>query len=268
MPITRVSRVLLAFLLVVAMTSISGAYFWVREWKSGILWPEPPIVTPGTATTAPSDAIVLFDGTDLSAWNGGDQWIVANGEATVAKTSITSKQSFGDCQFHLEFATPAEVKGSGQGRGNSGIHFMGRYELQILDSFQNTTYFDGQCGSFYKTQPPNVNACRGPGEWQSYDVIFTAPRFQRDGSLKTPAYVTVLQNGVLIHNHLELKGHTSYTEPPRYTPHREKEPISIQHHGNPVRFRNIWVRENIAPLVGQQLGGATEPPALPEDARD
>ena len=183
---------------------------------------------------------------------GGENWEVAEGVATAAKESITSKQSFGDCQLHVEFATPEKVEGSGQGRGNSGIYLMERYEVQVLDSYENETYFDGQCGAIYKQQPPIVNASRKPGEWQSYDIVFTAPKFDDEGKLASPAYVTVLHNGVLIHNHLELQGSTSYTEPPAYSKHEEKEPIYIQFHGNPVRFRNIWIRENIQPLVGKK----------------
>ena len=201
-------------------------------------------------TSAPSDAIVLFDGTNLDAFKNGDKWKIEDGVAIVAGKGIATKQKFGDCQIHLEFASPAEVKGKGQGRGNSGIYVMGKYEVQILDSFENKTYFDGQCGAIYKQQPPTVNASRGPGEWQTYDIIFTAPRFNEDKTLKSPAYMTVLHNGVVIHNHFELKGGTYWDKPAGYTAHPEKLPFSIQNHGNPVRFRNIWVRENIQPLTG------------------
>jgi hypothetical protein len=222
----------------------------VQEYKSGIVWPEPPAVDPGEPGQPPADAVVLFGGENLEAWEGGDKWQVADGIATAAGGSISTKEKFGDCQLHLEFATPAEVKGSGQGRGNSGVYLMGRYEVQILDSYDNETYFDGQCGSIYKQQPPTVNASRKPGEWQSLDILFTAPRFAEDGTVKTPGYVTVLHNGLVVQNHFELQGSTSYTEPPKYTAHAEKEPVNIQFHGNPVRFRNIWLRENVQPLVG------------------
>ena len=195
---------------------------------------------------------MLFGGKDLSAWQGGDQWIVADGVATAAKTGITSKQAFGDCQVHLEFATPEKVEGSGQGRGNSGLYLMGQYEVQILDSYDNETYFDGQCGSIYKQQPPTVNASRKPGEWQTYDILFTAPRFDESGNVAKPGYVTVIHNGVVVQNHFELHGATSYTEPAKYTKHADKLPLHIQYHGNPTRFRNIWVRESIAPLVGKK----------------
>jgi len=221
-----------------------------QEWKSGIEWPEPKTVAtpPGGA---PSDAIVLFDGKDMAAaWKGGEKWIVEDGVATAAKGGIESKQSFGDCQLHLEFATPEKVNGNGQGRGNSGVYLMGEYEVQILDSHDNKTYFDGQCAAIYKQSPPLVNASRKPGEWQSYDILFTAPRFGEDGQVEKPGYVTVIHNGVLVQHHYELQGRTSYTEPPKYHKHADKRPLSIQFHGNPVKFRNIWLRE-IEPMVGK-----------------
>lgn len=228
-----------------------------KEFKSGIVWPEPPIIK-SDPNSAPSDAIVLFDGKDLSKWVNGEKWKIENGYAEVQKSGITTKQSFGDCQLHLEFATPSEVKGKGQGRGNSGVYLMGKYEVQILDSYDNVTYFDGQCGSIYKQQPPTVNASRPPGEWQTYDIIFKAPRFKEDGSLDSPAFITVLHNGVLIHNHFELMGGTFWDQPPSYKKHAEKLPIHIQNHGNPTRFRNIWIRENIQPLIGKKPEPAKE----------
>ena len=241
-------------LLVVSLITLSAAAWWVDEYKSGIVWPEPPVVDPGPAVerpaNPPSDAIVLFGGENLDAWEDGDRWQVEEGVATAAEGSITTKQDFGDCQLHVEFATPEKLEGTGQGRGNSGIYLMDRYEVQVLDSVDNPTYFDGQCGSIYKQQPPMVNASRKPGQWQTYDILFTAPRFLDDGTLKTPGYVTVLHNGVMVHNHFELQGSTSYTEPPKYSKHADREPIRIQFHGNPVRFRNIWLRENVQPLVG------------------
>lgn len=217
------------------------AYFY-PEWKSGIEWPEPVVVDPGSSSKAPSDAIVLFDGTSLEAWNGAENWKIENGEATVGST-VTSKQEFGDCQLHLEFATPSEVSGESQGRGNSGVYLMNQYELQILDSYENKTYFDGQCGSIYKQHPPLVNACRKPGEWQAYDIIFTAPRFNADGTVKTPAYITALQNGVLIQHHFEIQGGTAWDSAPKYSKHGDRGPLLLQFHGNPVKFRNIWVRD-------------------------
>ena len=250
----RLMRLMGAVMMLMA-TAIATAAF-VDEYKSGIVWPKPAIIdvgpAPATPAPVPSDAIVLFDGKDLSAWNGGEHWPIADGAATTAKESITSKQAFGDCQIHLEFATPSKVEGSGQGRGNSGLYLMGQYEVQILDSFDNETYFDGQCGAIYKQQPPTVNACRKPGEWQTYDILFTAPRFTEDGQVEKPGFVTVLHNGVCVHNHFELQGSTSYTEPPKYFKHADKLPLHIQFHGNTTRFRSIWVRETIAPLIGKK----------------
>lgn len=220
------------------------------EWKSGILWPEPKVIDPGPVGGPPSDATVLFDGTSLSQWEGGDKWMIQDGYAVAKGGGIQTKEGFGDCQLHVEWASPEKVSGSGQGRGNSGVYLMGKYEVQILDSYDNETYFDGQAGSVYKQSPPMVNACRPPGEWQSYDIIFNRPHFDKDGNLTKPAYVTVLHNGVLIQNHLELQGSTAWHKPPEYEPHGDKAPISLQFHGNPVRFRNIWVRA-IDPIVGQ-----------------
>ena len=219
--------------------------------------PQPPIITPGTNSTpdkpgtAPSDAIVLFGGTDLSHWRSGDGqpsgWVVADGALQVppAKTpnggDIWTKEEFGDCQLHIEWMTPNPPKGNSQERGNSGIFFFGRYEMQVLDNFNNPTYPDGQAGSIYGEAPPQVNASRPPGEWQSYDIIFTAPRF-KDNKLETPAYATILHNGVLVQNHTELIGATGHRSLASYTPHGEKGPIKLQDHGNPERYRNIWIR--------------------------
>lgn len=231
---------------------ITAVWNYGQEYLSGIVWPAPPVIQPGDAATAPSDAIVLFNGKDLDSWVHGERWKVQQGFAIASGGSIHTKQGFGDCQIHLEFATPEKVEGSGQGRGNSGVYIMGRYEVQILDSFQNDTYFDGQCGAIYKQQPPMVNASRAPGEWQSFDIFFTSPKFHSDGSLKRPAYLTVVHNGVLVHNHVELSGGTSWSEPPRYSSHPDKEPLHLQFHGNPVRFRNIWIRENVQSLEGKK----------------
>jgi hypothetical protein len=242
-------------LLPLAVGSLLAA--WVDEYKSGIIWPKPEVVDPGPPGGHPADAIVLFDGKDLSKWQDGENWEIKDGYAITRKASITTKDSFGDCQLHLEFATPAKVEGSGQGRGNSGVYMMNRYEIQILDSYENETYYDGQCGAIYKQQPPMVNACRKPGEWQTYDILFTAPRFKEDGSVARPGYVTVLQNGVVVQNHFELQGSTSYTEAPKYTKHAEREPINLQFHGNDTMFRNIWIRENVHPLVGKKPDGSS-----------
>jgi hypothetical protein len=213
------------------------------EWVSGITWPEPAVVEPGPVGGPPSDAVVLFDGKDLSKWDGADKWEVKDGYAVSGGGDIQTKQGFGDCQLHVEWATPEKVEGDGQGRGNSGVFLMGLYEVQILDSFNNKTYFDGQAAAIYKQHPPLVNACRKPGEWQTYDIIFEAPRFDAEKKLVRPAYLTVLQNGVLVQNHFELKGITEWDRGPHYDAHAAKLPIKLQYHGNPVRFRNIWVRE-------------------------
>lgn len=232
-----------------AATAVLGAAggaaaFFVEEYKSGIVWPEPPVIDAGGPDKPPSDAIVLFGGDDLSGWQGGDNWKVENGTASpTGKGGITTNQAFGDVQLHAEWASPEKVEGSGQGRGNSGIYFMGKYEVQVLDSYENETYFDGQAGSIYKQWPPLVNASRKPGEWQTYDILFEAPRFDAQGAVIRPAYVTVLHNGVAVQVHTELLGGTFYDQPPHYEAHPGKLPIQIQDHGNPVRFRNIWVRE-------------------------
>lgn len=246
----RSALLLACFVVFCAGLAVLAAPSQNREWKSGIKWVEPAVVDPGSPTQAPSDAIVLFDGTDMSAWDGGNRWQVQDGYAQASGGGITSKQAFGDMQLHLEFASPEEVSGKGQGRGNSGVYLMGKYEVQVLDSYENATYFDGQCAAIYKQYPPLVNASRGPGQWQTYDIIFTAPRFGEGEEVISPAYVTVIHNGVLVQNHVELKGNTYFERPPAYTPHEEKLPLRLQFHGNPVRFRNIWVRE-VAQLPGQ-----------------
>lgn len=213
-----------------------------EQWE-----PEPVVVTPGNATAAPSDAIVLFDGKDLSKWKakGSDaeaNWPVQDDYFTVSKGDISTKQEFQDFQLHLEWSAPEKIEGEGQGRGNSGVFLQDRYEIQILDSYNNRTYSNGQAGSIYKQYPPEVNAMRKPGEWNTYDIIYTAPRFKEDGSLFTEARVTVIHNGVLIQNNAVIQGTTEYIGLPKYKPHG-KAPISLQDHGNPVRFRNIWIRE-------------------------
>ncbi len=232
-----------------------GAAALQKEYKSGIIWPEPALITPGKAYgDPPSDATVLFDGKDLSKWNNGEKWEVKDGYAIVKGGDILTKDSFGDYQLHIEFATPEVVKGSGQGRGNSGVFLANRYEVQVLDSHDNKTYFDGQCGSLYKQTPPMVNACRKPGEWQTYDIIFTAPRFdEQSKELKVliPGYVTVIHNGVVVQNHFELQGNTNYDKPAAYQKHPLKQPIRLQNHGDLVKFRNIWIRE-IKALEGKK----------------
>jgi hypothetical protein len=213
------------------------------EFISGIPWPEPKVVDPGPVGGPPSDAIVLFDGQDLSQWEAGNDWIVKDGYAISAKHDIHTKRGFGDCQLHVEWATPEKVEGHGQERGNSGVFMMGIYEIQILDSYDNATYFDGQAASIYKQRPPLVNACRKPGQWQSYDIVFEAPRFNAAGKLLRPGFVTILQNGVLVQNHTQILGASSWDRPPKYTAHAAKLPVALQFHGNPIRFRNIWIRE-------------------------
>ncbi|HEY6503070.1 MAG TPA: DUF1080 domain-containing protein [Chitinophagaceae bacterium] len=212
--------------------------------------PVPRVVTPGTtAADAPSDAVVLFKNKkDTTNWiqdNGKPfAWKAEDGFVTVTSAgAIRTRQSFGDCQLHIEWRTPAEVKGNGQGRGNSGIFLMSRYELQVLDSYNNPTYSNGQAGSIYKQHIPLVNACRPPGEWQTYDVLFTAPQFYPDGSVKSPARITVFQNGILVQNNVEIFGGTRYIGVARYEKHGTKEPLLLQDHGNPVSFRNVWIRE-------------------------
>lgn len=218
--------------------------------------PQPRVIDPGTASTqeqpgrAPSDAVVLFDGTDLSHWvsmdGGPTRWVMRPGYMECVRGSgyIRTLQNFGDCQLHVEWATPVPAEGEGQGRGNSGVFFgLDRYEVQVLDSFHNITYSDGSAGSVYGQYPPLVNACRAPGQWQSYDILYTAPRFNEEGKLLSPARLTIFQNGVLVQNNVDLTGPTSWLQREPYRPHPEKQPISLQDHGNPVRFRNIWVRE-------------------------
>ncbi|MFN8301428.1 MAG: DUF1080 domain-containing protein [Saprospiraceae bacterium] len=225
----------------------------ITDPKATEVWtPEPRVVTPGKAlsTPAPDDAIVLFDGSWLSEWYSGKDstaagWTInSDGSMTVKPGAgdIVTQRSFGDCQLHLEFRTPATVKGEGQGRGNSGVFLQNRYEVQVLDSYQNRTYSNGQCGAVYKQHIPLVNACRPPGEWQSYDILFTAPRFNTDGILLAPGRLTVFQNGILIQNNVEIKGTTEYIGLPKNVAHG-KAPIRLQDHGDLVSYRNIWIRE-------------------------
>jgi hypothetical protein len=222
-------------------------------WK-----PVPPVVTPGAKYDAPpSDAIVLFDGKNEDAWVSAQdhtpaQWIVHDGILTVNKNTgnIETKQRFKDYQLHLEFRIPADITGSGQARGNSGVFLASTgpgddgYELQVLDNYKNETYVNGMVGSLYKQAIPLANAARKPGEWETYDVVWTAPTFNEDGSLKSPAYATVFFNGVLVENHFELKGQTLYIGKPFYKAY-DSAPIKLQAHGDkskPISFRNIWVR--------------------------
>jgi hypothetical protein len=206
--------------------------------------PHPPEVTAAaTLGGAPSDAIILFDGKDLSQWQSRTPWTIGNGYFEVAPGSgdLRSKQSFGDIQLHVEWAAPAEVRGSSQNRGNSGIFLQGLYEIQVLDSFNNPTYADGQAGALYGQWPPLANPARQPGEWQTYDIVFEAPRFEGERLVK-PAFVTLFMNGVLMHHRKELMGPTVHRALARYAPQGAEGPIVLQDHSQAVRYRNIWVR--------------------------
>ena len=237
--------------LLVSLATLAFGQEAGKDPKTTEMWKiTPPVVTAGKAYgEAPSDAEILFDGKDLNNWvsaNSGKSagWEVKDGAMTVVKGSgdIKTKKAFGDCQLHIEWRTPATVESEGQGRGNSGIFFMEKYELQVLDSYQNTTYPNGQAGSIYKQHIPLVNASRKPGEWQTYDAIFTAPRFSENGRVVVPARITVFHNGVVIQNNVEIWGPSEYIGLPVYLPHDGKGSIRLQDHGNPVSYRNIWIR--------------------------
>lgn len=217
--------------------------------------PRPPVVTSGNvsgeAMKAPSDAIVLFDGKDLSKWEDAKGqaagWTVHDGVFTVKKGTgdIRTKQKFGDFQLHLEWRIPEGIEGESQARGNSGVFLQGIYEIQVLDCYRNSTYVNGQTGSVYKQTPPLVNAMNKPGEWNTYDIIYTAPTFKKDGTYRTPPHVTLLQNGVLLQNHTVIRGTTPYIGFPETMVHGDG-PIGLQDHGDPsapISFRNIWIRE-------------------------
>jgi hypothetical protein len=217
--------------------------------------PVPAVVTPVTASAqeapgkAPSDAVILFDGKDLSLWAQKDgtaaKWKVENGYfEVVPKTGeLHTKDAFGDCQLHVEFSEPNPPKGEDQDRGNSGVFLMGLYEIQVLDSYNSKTYADGQASAVYGQYPPLVNASRAPGQWQTYDIVWHGPRFDVDGKLTRPAHVTVFHNGVLTQDNVELTGPTGHHVRPPYTPTPEKLPLALQDHNHPVRYRNIWIRE-------------------------
>jgi hypothetical protein len=214
--------------------------------------PLPPVVGPGPAgppAPAPSDALVLFDGKDLSEWEvaggGPAKWKVENGymEVVAKAGSIRTKRGFGDCQLHVEWAAPEVVSGEGQGRGNSGVFLMDLYEVQVLDCYNNKTYADGMTAAVYGQFPPLANACRKPGEWQTYDIVFHRPRFDSEGKVTQPARMTVFHNGILVQDNVELSGPTADKARPPYKAHLDKLPLSLQDHGNPVRYKNIWIRE-------------------------
>jgi hypothetical protein len=229
--------------------------------------PQPTIVTPGKTFSElapqPSDAVVLFDGKDFSKWqsgNGGEvKWkIEGDYMEVVPKTGIIrTKDQFGDFQMHLEFATPVQVVGDGQGRGNNGVNIFGRYEIQVLDSYNNKTYPDGQAGAIYGQTPPLVNSSRGPGEWQTYDIVFEAPRWDAEGKLVKKAYITLLHNGVVVHNRREVIGNTGHRTVGNYNKKQETGPIELYEHGNPVRFRNIWIRPIVLP-TGEDVAKGPE----------
>lgn len=231
----------------------------IRQWEiHDPDWPRPQVIAPAAQqlpVPAPPDAVILFDGQDFSQWHKGDGtpvgWKLENDYMQVVKGtgSIRTKLGFGDCQLHLEWATPGQIESEGQGRGNSGVFLMGRYEVQVLDSYQNITYADGQAAAIYGQYPPLVNACRAPGEWQSYDIYFRRPRFDAEGRLREPARMTVVHNGMLVQNNVELTGPTGHHQRPPYTAHPDKLPLELQDHNNPVRFRNIWLRELSEPNV-------------------
>jgi hypothetical protein len=214
--------------------------------------PMPPVVDPGPAfppAPVPADAIVLFDGKDLSGWTTAKgapaKWLVKDGYMEVVKGTgaIQTARTFGDCQLHVEWASPSPAVGSGQDRGNSGVFLMNTYEVQVLDSYQSRTYADGTAAALYGQYPPLVNVTRKPGEWQTYDIVFRAPRFDQNGAVVSPARMTVIHNGVLVHDAQELTGPTAHKARPPYKAHADKMPIGLQDHGHPVRFRNIWIRE-------------------------
>lgn len=237
------SLLLLALGVAVAAAPSQGDPALTEVWD-----PVPGEIDPGDAEHAPSDAVALFDGTDLAEWRGRDGtpgWKVEDGAFTVASGTgdLITRRSFGDVQLHIEWRSPTEIIGEGQGRGNSGVFLMGLYEVQVLDSFESRTYSNGQAGSIYKQFIPAVNASRPPGEWQSYDIVFMAPRFASDGQLDRPATMTVLHNGILIHNHVTLRGPTVFIGEPEYQAHESELPLTLQDHGDLVSFRNVWIRE-------------------------
>lgn len=223
------------------------------RWKAHDLTrPRPAVVTPrpqALPVPAPPDAVVLFDGKSLAEWRSADgspaRWVVKDGaiESVPGSGYLFTARGFGDVQLHVEWAAPVPARGTSQGRGNSGVFLMGLYEVQVLDSYQNDTYPDGQAAAVYGQYPPLVNACRPPGEWQTYDIVFRRPRFRPDGALVSPARLTVIHNGILVQDNVEPWGPTSWLQHLPYTPHADKLPLAFQDHGNPVRYRNIWLRE-------------------------
>lgn len=226
-----------------------------REWpQHSMERPKPPVVDPGPFAgtgRAPSDAVVLFDGKDLSDWKSADssggpaRWKVAGGymEVMPGTGAIETRRGFGDVQLHIEWSAPSPGEGEGQDRGNSGVFLMGRYEVQVLDSYHNETYADGQAGAIYGEFPPLVNPIRPPGQWQSYDIVFHRPRFDGQGKVTSPARMTVFFNGLLVQDNVRLVGPTSHMERAPYVAHPDRLPLSLQDHGHRVHYRNIWIRE-------------------------
>jgi hypothetical protein len=249
------------------------------QWKiHDMNRPHPPVVTPGkhdVFAAPPSDAVILFDGKDLSQWSNAKgepaKWKVENGYMVAVKGSgdIQTKSGWGDVQLHVEWAAPTLEQDQGQDRGNSGVYLMGLYEVQVLDSYRNQTYADGQAAGIYGQYPPLVNACRPPGEWQSYDIIFRRPRFDGNGGLLRPARLTVLHNGILVQDNVALWGPTNWLEYDPYKAHADKLPLLLQDHGSPVRFRNIWVRELPEPVeLGAPAASAEKVIALAPNVLD
>jgi hypothetical protein len=248
----KITGVVLTVLAVVGLVPLASAQPVPRFKAHDMSRPRPPVIQPGPQAlpvAPPSDAIVLFDGKDLSEWRSADggpaKWVIEDGaiESVPGSGYLFSARAFGDVQLHVEWAAPVPAKGSSQGRGNSGVFLMGLYEVQVLDSYENDTYPDGQAAAVYGQYPPLVNACRPPGEWQTYDIVFRRPRFHPDGGLAAPARLTVVHNGVLVQDAVEPWGPTAWLKALPYTAHADKGPLGLQDHGNPVRYRNIWLRE-------------------------
>jgi hypothetical protein len=243
------SPILIAALLGIAGTGQAQQSGWPVHSMDR---PRPPVVTPGAVglpASPPSDAVVLFSGADLAEWEGEKggpaKWAVRDGYVEVAPGTgaIHTRRSFGDVQLHIEWATPAQPVGEGQERGNSGVFLMSHYEVQVLDSWHNDTYADGQAAALYGQSPPLVNASRQRGGWQSYDIVFRAPRFGPDSAVQSPARATVFHNGVLVQDDVAFTGWTVHARTATYQWHEDKLPLTLQDHGNPIRFRNIWIRE-------------------------